>query len=254
MSAKKTDTDAYNKPFAKRLRALMNNEHGISPLGRKLTQAELAEALSNAGFPTKRQTISLYINGTTAPDMEKFKAIADYFGVSYDYLLGASDSLNRENIDISAKTGLTDAAIQTLGVLKAEERYSSRSKSALTVLNGLLSTYVYTDSFCYVVWLYADLVNRLEEFNQAKAILKKTKSKDEAIRKLREEHLFYIIPWVEDGFQEENWSDEFMFFQNLIQLEKTLKCQEWTTIELITSLFEGIVPYIPGIYELGWEY
>jgi transcriptional regulator with XRE-family HTH domain len=138
---------SFNKPFAKRLRALIENEGGVSPRG-KVTQEELAAEIRKHKFQFKRQTISMYINGKSAPDMEKFKIIADYFNVSYDYLLGESDSLNRDNIDIAAKTGLSDASIEALSdfVTRDEANSFTLTVNALLENDGLLgamSRYLY---------------------------------------------------------------------------------------------------------------
>jgi transcriptional regulator with XRE-family HTH domain len=112
MSAKKIGD--YSKPFAKQLLALMDNENGINPLGRKVTQQELADGIIACGYPIKRQTISLYLNGKSSPDMEKFKIIADFFHVSYDFLLGVSDATNRANVEITNELGLSEKSIDTL--------------------------------------------------------------------------------------------------------------------------------------------
>lgn len=61
--------------FAARLRELMKTTD--------TTQTALAAV---AGVT--RQTISHFVNGQNIPDIETFAAIADYFGVSCDYLLG----------------------------------------------------------------------------------------------------------------------------------------------------------------------
>ena len=114
MSEKKCDTDNYNRSFAKRLPTLLNNEDNASSLGREVTQTKLSKAFSDNGITFARQTISLCANGDSIPDIEKFKFIANFFGVSYDYLLGASDSMKRENIDIAERTGLLDVVIDTL--------------------------------------------------------------------------------------------------------------------------------------------
>ncbi len=114
MSAKITDENNYNKAFPSRLRALLDNDNNICPLGRKVTQVELAQAFHDNGIPITRQTISLYANGDTTPDIEKFKFIADYFKVSYDFLLGASDAINRDNIQICNELGISEKAIDTV--------------------------------------------------------------------------------------------------------------------------------------------
>lgn len=56
-------------------------------LGRsKTTAAALARALG-----VSRQAVSMYTVGTTMPNAEKLCAIADYFNVSADWLLGRTD-------------------------------------------------------------------------------------------------------------------------------------------------------------------
>lgn len=48
-----------------------------------LTQEDLAKALK-----VSRSTIGMYENGSREPDYETLEAIADYFNVYIDYLLG----------------------------------------------------------------------------------------------------------------------------------------------------------------------
>lgn len=79
----------------------MENKDNISPLKRKVTQAELASHLG-----ITRQAVSAYTLGTSVPDILKFKAIADFFKVSYGYLLGASNIINDEYGSFIEKTGL----------------------------------------------------------------------------------------------------------------------------------------------------
>ena len=64
--------------FSKRLRELR--------LERKLSQQELAVALK-----TNQRTVSSWETGYRQPDYETLVQIADYFGVSTDYLLGKKD-------------------------------------------------------------------------------------------------------------------------------------------------------------------
>jgi transcriptional regulator with XRE-family HTH domain len=56
----------------------LRNENGF-------TQDELAQKLSLA-----KSTISLYESGKREPDYKTIKAIAEFFNVTTDYLLGAS--------------------------------------------------------------------------------------------------------------------------------------------------------------------
>lgn len=53
---------------------------------REITQAELGKLLSFS-----KQTVSNYENSVSTPDFVTLKAIADYFSVTVDYLLGRTD-------------------------------------------------------------------------------------------------------------------------------------------------------------------
>lgn len=96
-------SDRYTQPFATQLRALM--------AAKKCTQQQLAEKVG-----TSRQSVGYWCNGDTAPDIVTAGAIADYFGVSTDYLLGRSKSPTiTEDIAVTEKTtGLTAQSIKAL--------------------------------------------------------------------------------------------------------------------------------------------
>ncbi len=106
MDKKKLTTNEYEKPFPTRLRMLLAEKN--------MTQTDLADAFKNSGLKVTRQTISSYANGETVPDIMRFKFIADFFDVPYDYLLGASPTRERKNVQIGAELGLEDAAINEL--------------------------------------------------------------------------------------------------------------------------------------------
>lgn len=80
--------------------------------------AQEEKALSQWGaiFHTTRQTISNWQTGESVPDIIKLADIAQYFGVSTDYLLGLSDT---KSPDAGAKaaveyTGLSEEAVERL--------------------------------------------------------------------------------------------------------------------------------------------
>lgn len=147
MNVKKPPVENYEKPFPKQLKKLMED--------RKVTQTELAIAFKEKGLTVTRQTISSYANGETTPDIERFKFIADYFGVSYDYMLGESEVIERDNIDINNRTGLSDNAIEYLNKIKLgankildaskgveylfENAYKEKCKQNLYIINGILN-------------------------------------------------------------------------------------------------------------------
>lgn len=64
-----------------------------------LTQLELAQK-----FNITSQTISQYERGIRTPDFNLLNSIADFFGVSVDYLLGRTDIKNYEEDTIAAHT------------------------------------------------------------------------------------------------------------------------------------------------------
>ena len=67
------------KPFSLRLRELMDSTG--------TTQTVLAEAIGMT-----RQAVSLYAKGKSTPNIGTLMKIADFFGVSYDYLLNCPET------------------------------------------------------------------------------------------------------------------------------------------------------------------
>jgi transcriptional regulator with XRE-family HTH domain len=92
---------AYNRPFPTRLRYLLDET--------KTSQGKLAKAIE-----VSQQAVGKWANGISEPDMSYFKAIAEYFGVSYEYLYGDSKSKKRENLLIADELGLFDGAVEKL--------------------------------------------------------------------------------------------------------------------------------------------
>ena len=99
----------YNSNFPERLRAIMENRNGISPLKRKVSQSELASRLG-----ITRQAVSSYTLGTSIPDMLKFKAIADFFGINYGYLLGATPIINEEHNSFIEQSHLAPSTLNAI--------------------------------------------------------------------------------------------------------------------------------------------
>lgn len=95
--------EKYNSPFATNLRKL------IAQKGTTITALSKTLGIS-------RQAVSQYTDGTGQPNVDKLTMIADYFGVSADYLLGLSDIPTRNETirGIHEKTGLWEEAISSL--------------------------------------------------------------------------------------------------------------------------------------------
>ena len=99
--AKKLSSETCNNVFAQRLAGLLS--------ANETPQKKLADHLS-----VTRQMVSLYANGQSVPDIDKFAKIAEFYGVSYNYLLGKSESKMSENTDIAKRLRLNDEAIRSL--------------------------------------------------------------------------------------------------------------------------------------------
>ena len=124
-----------NKPFPKVLRELMQETNTTQPM--------LADSIG-----VTRQTISLYSIGQSTPDIDIFIKIADYFNVSFDYLLGRSVAKHRENIDINNKIGLSETAIETLEDCYERDKANSITRTINALLEnrytlGAISRYLY---------------------------------------------------------------------------------------------------------------
>ena len=74
-----------------------------------LKQQELADM-----FGLSSGTISFYESEQRKPDIDFIVAIAKYFDVSTDYLLGLTNAIDKEIIDISKVTGLNDFSLTIL--------------------------------------------------------------------------------------------------------------------------------------------
>lgn len=99
--------------FAKRLKQLRNENN--------LTQEELAQKISKT-----RSTIAGYETERKEPDYETLTLIAEVFGTTIDYLMGASDIRNpyKQNIKSSDEEKLTPEEIELLETIKNDPELS----------------------------------------------------------------------------------------------------------------------------------
>lgn len=112
-------------PFAQRLVRLMD-ERGVS-------QVKVGDAIG-----VQRQTVSLYGLGQSRPDVEALAKIAQFFGVTSDYLLGLTECPSvdldmRNAVDI---TGLSIEAVGALELMRVHER-----KADLRRISRLIETW-----------------------------------------------------------------------------------------------------------------
>ena len=146
--AKKNKKFNYDDVFPTRFRELIKY--------RNVTFDVLAEA-----FSTTRQTVSNWQAGATVPDAISISMIADYFGVTTDFLLGKTDA-STVKMDLRAVaeyTGLDEAAVKFLH----EPLKTAKTQSDLNfekALHDRMSIMIYTG-------MLEELALRLETFFDA---------------------------------------------------------------------------------------
>ena len=134
------------------------------------SQEKLGKALGS-----KRQTISLYANGKSIPDIETLDKIADYFGVTTDYLLGRGvrPALAKDDIaQIAVATGLSGSAVEWFSVRKkAWENAMLFHKKVIVYENNPPSfsqdTMLEVASLVISHPLFLDLLERINHVGQA---------------------------------------------------------------------------------------
>lgn len=94
----------------------------------RLKQQELANM-----FGLSSGTISFYESEQRKPDIDFIVAVAKYFDVSTDYLLGLTNATDKENIDISKVTGLNDFSLTIL-----EQSLKETNNAAAEVIDTVI--------------------------------------------------------------------------------------------------------------------
>ena len=76
-----------------------------------LTQQQIAQ---DPAFGIKQGTLSAYERNAREPNVETIRKIAEYFGVTADYLIGISEHKTAEHDAVGQIIPLSDAAIVSL--------------------------------------------------------------------------------------------------------------------------------------------
>ena len=122
-------TTSYDSSFAVILRGLLDR----SPMtGKRTTYKVLSEFLD-----VKQQSVSSWANGTTVPDTKHIAPIANYFGVTCDYLLGREQAHNHITTDICRETALAPEAVEVLRILANNVRFDNCSENEGSSLENL---------------------------------------------------------------------------------------------------------------------
>lgn len=101
--SEQNNVEKYNATLPTKLRELLESHPAD---GHSTTYKALGEAVG-----VRQQTISQYASGQTQPTADVALRIAQYFGVSLDYLL---TGVSADKQDIHERTGLSDEAIDLL--------------------------------------------------------------------------------------------------------------------------------------------
>lgn len=107
------NSDKENATFARKLRNLLEEY--------KFTQKDLAEYVEQkTGESITRQSIGQWCLGNTCPPLKTVPVIADFFGVSTDYLLTETEikSPEADLLSVCEYTGLSEEAIKFLNDLR----------------------------------------------------------------------------------------------------------------------------------------
>lgn len=106
MARKNKRTGEYDKSFAERFSKLMDE--------RDVRQYQVAEVIGRS-----RQVIGYYKDGRSEPDLGAVVKIANYFGVTTDWLLGVTTS---RRVDGECRCGVREDLLNALLGMKQEER------------------------------------------------------------------------------------------------------------------------------------
>jgi transcriptional regulator with XRE-family HTH domain len=117
--------DKYNARFAATLRDFMERHPDT---GEKTTQKALADYLS-----VRPQTVSYYCTGESLPNCEQLLRIADFFGVTCDFLMTGRRT---ENKPVREMLGLSELTVQNMKMIK--DGYFEDTPYMLAALDGLL--------------------------------------------------------------------------------------------------------------------
>lgn len=144
--------DKANSPLAKKLREL-------------IPDAKAANALREY-LGCSPQAISQYKLGTSLPKTENLIKIADYFGISVDYLLGRTETRSRsEDIQVTAKTtGLSEKSVKSL---QSITKILGRAQNGFTCADAL-NNLICNEKFMSFVIAFWDFECKSEDFNDNK--------------------------------------------------------------------------------------
>ena len=167
--------EKYNEPFPSRLRKLLDD--------RGITITALSKELK-----ISRQAVSQYTDGSAQPNIEKLRAIASFFDVSADYLVGLSDYEKKSTAELTAADmGIMDEAAQQL----ADDKINYAGVSG-AVLSMLVSSPQFSD-FASAVSDYIGAVDRAKKWSKTVSSIYEERKNVRVKRFLLTESLFGVL-------------------------------------------------------------
>jgi transcriptional regulator with XRE-family HTH domain len=100
-----------------------------------VTKEKTSQRALSLAIGIKPQTLSLYINGERTPNIEIAYSLANYFGVSIDYLL---TGISSDNKAVSDSIGLSEDSINMLRIANNTSKVSHLT-DVMPILDRLLS-------------------------------------------------------------------------------------------------------------------
>ena len=182
------ETEKY--PFPSRLRKLMEVT--------KTTQRELALAIG-----VRPQTVSLYVQGQSFPDVNGLAKIANFFYVSADYLIGNSEMPNADMVmqDIHKITGLSAGAICKL--------QNIFDKNRETAFSDIISLLIEDSNAEYYLAIIAELISYSFDNSGGKIIqvdvdgTDMTISKEKMLKTIFQVNLIDGLPQICEAYKRE---------------------------------------------------
>ena len=172
--------EKYNEPFPSRLRKLLDD--------RGVTITALSKELK-----ISRQAVSQYTDGSAQPNIEKLRAIAAFFDVSADYLVGLSDYEKKSTAELTAADmGIMDEAAQQL----AEDKRNHAGVSGAYL--SMLAKSPQFSSFAFAVSDYIGAVERAHKWGNTLSGIYEERKNVRMKRFLLSEALFDVLnDWIE---------------------------------------------------------
>lgn len=164
------------KTFAVRLQKIMDDTGS--------SQQQVADFVG-----VKRQTVAQWKDGKTVPDAYNLQRLHQFFNVTYEYLMGESESRVYENLALADSLGLSDDAIRNIQQLKEGNPNDKPEQDAYAPLPRILSEILGDKLFILSVMaplqdsVYEYYVSYVRELNISDEALQENESMEQFLKR-----------------------------------------------------------------------